>query len=74
MLNCDATFLAWIDCKALEVQSPYELFLKYGVGLNDGARFGDKNFVRLNFATPKKNLKEILKRMQKALDSISNAS
>ena len=72
ILNCDATFLAWIDCEALKVSNPYELFLKYGVGLNDGAKFGDKNFVRLNFATPKKNLEEILKRMQKAVDSLED--
>ena len=72
MLSSDATFLAWIDCQALHVANPYELFLKYGVGLNDGKRFGDKNFVRLNFATTRKNLEEILRRMQKAINSLNN--
>ncbi len=72
MLSSDATFLAWIDCQALHVANPYELFLKYGVGLNDGKRFGDENFVRLNFATTRKNLEEILRRMQKAIDSLKN--
>jgi cystathionine beta-lyase len=70
MLKCDATYLAWIDCGGLEQKSPYELFLKFGVGLSEGENFGDKDFVRLNFATTRKNLKEILKRMQKAVDSI----
>ena len=69
MLSCDATYLAWIDCSKLKTDSPYEFFLKFGVGLSDGEGFGDKNFVRLNFATTRKNLKEILKRMQKAIDS-----
>jgi len=72
MLSSDATFLAWIDCQALHVENPYELFLEYGVGLNDGKRFGDENFVRLNFATTRKNLEEILRRMQKAIDSLKN--
>jgi len=70
MLTCDATYLAWIDCNNLKVQDPYEFFLKYGIGLSEGGRFGDNNFIRLNFATTQKNLKEILKRMQKAMDSL----
>ena len=70
MLKSNATFLAWIDCKSLHVEDPYELFLGYGVGLSEGERFGDRNFVRLNFATTRENLKEILNRMQKAIDSV----
>jgi len=70
MLTCDATYLAWIDCSNLKIQDPYEFFLKYGIGLSEGGRFGDNNFIRLNFATTQKNLKEILKRMQKAMDSL----
>ena len=69
-LKQDATFLAWIDASALHVKSPYEFFLSFGVGLSDGEPFGDKNFVRLNFGTTKALLKEILERMQKALDSL----
>ncbi len=71
MLSNDATFLAWIDCSLLHVKSPYELFLKYGLGLSDGSAFGDTSFVRLNFATTKKNLQEILFRMQDAIDNLS---
>ena len=70
MLSCDATYLAWIDCSKLNQESPYEFFLKFKVGLSDGNGFGNKDFVRLNFATTKKNLNEILRRMQKAMDSI----
>ncbi|MBE0491252.1 MAG: putative C-S lyase [Sulfurospirillum sp.] len=70
LLSQDATFLAWIDATSLHVKSPYEFFLQHGVGLSDGAHFGDKNFVRLNFGTNKKTLKTILKRMQKAMDSL----
>jgi cystathionine beta-lyase len=70
MLTCDATYLAWIDCSALGVDDPYEHFLSYGAGLSEGGRFGDNNFIRLNFATTKKNLQELLSRMQKATDSL----
>ena len=70
LLDQEATFLAWIDASSLNVKSPYEFFLQYGVGLSDGEPFGDKNFVRLNFGTPKSVLEEILKRMQKAMDSL----
>lgn len=70
LLDQEATFLAWIDASALHVKSPYEFFLQHGVGLSDGEPFGDKNFVRLNFGTQKSVLEAILKRMQKAMDSV----
>ena len=70
MAKHEATFLAWIDCTALKTD-PYKLFLKHGVGLTDGNDFMGEGVVRLNFVTQKKNLKEILKRMQKALDSLN---
>lgn len=65
-LKHQATYLAWIDTRELKTDG-YELFLKYGVGLTDGKGFGGEGFVRLNFATSKILLKEILERMDKAL-------
>lgn len=70
MLKHEATFLAWIDASALKMKSPYEFFLKYGVGLSDGKDFGDKNFIRLNFGCSKETLQKALMRMQQALDSL----
>ncbi|AFL68795.1 MalY/PatB family protein [Sulfurospirillum barnesii] len=70
LLDQEATFLAWIDASALHVNNPYEFFLSFGVGLSDGEAFGDKNFIRLNFGTQKDLLEEILRRMQKAMDSL----
>lgn len=70
LLSQEATFLAWIDASNLGVEDPYAFFLHYGVGLSSGEPFGNKNFVRLNFGTQKATLKEILKRMQKAMDSL----
>ncbi|MFV0480977.1 MAG: MalY/PatB family protein [Campylobacteraceae bacterium] len=70
-LSMQATYLAWLDCKEL-CENPYELFLKNGVIFNDGKGFisGGAGFVRLNFGTSRTVLFEVLKRMQKAIDSV----
>lgn len=66
-----ATYLAWLDYTELSLKpSPYEFFLKQAnVALSDGAKFGKGNeqFVRLNFGTSRKLLKQGLDRMRKAL-------
>ncbi|MBE0496897.1 MAG: putative C-S lyase [Campylobacterales bacterium] len=66
LLDQQATFLAWIDCRDLGV-NPYELFLSHGVGLSNGKDFLGEGFVRLNFGCPRQTLKEILERMDTAL-------
>lgn len=67
----EGTYLAWLDCCDLGLrETPHEFFLREAhVGMNDGARFGHggEGFVRLNFATPRSNLTEGLKRMRRAL-------
>ena len=47
------------------------IFYLNGIGLSAGDGFGDNNFVRLNFGTTKKTLKEGLKRFKKALAKIN---
>jgi cysteine-S-conjugate beta-lyase len=72
--NPDATYLAWLDCSSLKLESsPYEFFLKRAhVVLSDGGRFGkgSEQFVRLNFGTSRKILEQGLDRMTKALRSL----
>jgi cystathionine beta-lyase len=67
----EATYLAWLDCRELELEpSPYEFFLSRAkVALSDGAAFGvpGRGFVRLNFATSRRILSEALQRMAAAL-------
>jgi len=70
LLSQDATFLAWIDASALHVKSPYAFFLQHGVGLSDGAPFGDAAFIRLNCGTRRALLTQILDRMQLAINSL----
>jgi cystathionine beta-lyase len=68
----EATFLAWLDCRRLDLQaSPYEFFLDSArVGLADGGDFGPPGVghARLNFGTSATILDEILSRMSRALD------
>lgn len=69
----EATYLAWLDCRDLDLApSPYRFFLdRARVALSDGASFGapGQGFVRLNFATSRAILSEALERMAKALRS-----
>jgi cystathionine beta-lyase len=66
MAHVEATYLAWIDCSALGVHNPAELFLEKGVGVYPGAQFGDARFVRLNFGTQRKRLEQALERIRSA--------
>jgi cystathionine beta-lyase len=72
MWRPEGTFLAWLDCRGLDLDvSPFEFFLnKAKVGLNDGQTFGASGagFVRMNFGCPKALLEEGLERMRIALD------
>jgi len=66
----EATFLMWLDCREIGLESPYKFFLeKARVGLNDGTAFGQQyaQFVRLNFGTPRANLEKAVSAMEKAL-------
>ncbi len=72
MCSVEATYLGWLDCKGTGIiEKPSEFFLnKAGVALSDGAEFGKggTNFVRLNFACPRKRLVQALEQMKNALD------
>jgi len=62
-----ATYLAWIDCEALDLPgAPAKTFLDRGrVALNDGADFGvgGARFVRANLGTSPEIVAEIVRRM-----------
>lgn len=59
-----ATYLAWLDVRALGFENPCAAFESGGVGLGDGADFGAPGFVRLNFGCPRGRLGEILGRVR----------
>ncbi len=71
-----ASFLAWLDCRALPLgapgRSPAAAFLERGrVALVDGAEYGAREgagYARLNFGTPAEVLTEAVRRMAAAVD------
>lgn len=70
----EGTYLAWLDCRTLlpGAASPADFFLAAArVMLTDGAACGDvgQGHVRLNFATPRPVLAEIVRRMAVAVRS-----
>ena len=70
-MSPESTYLAWLNCEKLDIAgSPAAHFLRRGkVALSAGHRFGAawKNHVRLNFATSRPILTELIDRMAKAL-------
>lgn len=63
----EATYLAWLDCSALDLgPEPHEEFLaRAGIAVSPGTQFGDggDGHVRINFATSRQILDEIIDRM-----------
>lgn len=68
----EATYLAWMDFSGLSGRrSPQAWLLEHArVALSEGADFGETGhgFVRLNFATPRPVLREILARIDAAVE------
>ena len=63
------TYLAWLDCSALDLDNPQQFFLEQAkVGLSPGLDFGDQHqqFVRLNFGCPRSLLEEGIARLERA--------
>jgi cystathionine beta-lyase len=60
----EATYLAWIDARAIDAENPLPHFEALGVGLSDGRDFGLPGYVRLNFGCPRALLERALERME----------
>ncbi|SDM77084.1 cystathione beta-lyase [Geodermatophilus siccatus] len=66
----EGTYLAWLDCRELELPEPGAFFLeRAGVALTDGALCGvaGTGFARLNVATPRPVLVQAVEQMGAAL-------
>ncbi len=68
MAPVEATYLAWIDVQKLNLSDPVAFFEKAGVGITNGAEFGQPGFVRLNFACSQKNLLLAIERIENAVN------
>ncbi len=66
--HCEATYLAWMDCTSLKLDNPYKYFLdEMNVSFVDGECFGDRQFVRINFACVYDQLVDVMDRLEKAV-------
>lgn len=74
MVKPEATYLAWLDCRDLNLPIPPQKFFleRARVALNDGADFGEpgRGYVRLNFACSRSTLTLALERMVHAIQSL----
>jgi len=71
MYPLEATFLAWINVTALQLEDVGKFFEDAGVGISPGIYFGDEKFIRLNFACRKSLLEESVKRIKQAVSSLA---
>jgi cysteine-S-conjugate beta-lyase len=65
------TYLAWLDCRPLGIEDPTSFFLEEAkVALTGGVSFGApaQGYVRLNFATSRDILTQIVDRMAAAVE------
>ena len=72
----DATYLMWLDCRGLAMDNETLgkfMIEKAGLGLNEGYTFGRSlnGYMRLNAACPRSVLKQAMKQLKEAVDSIS---
>ena len=67
MPHLEATYLAWLDVRALGLAHPVAHFEAHGLGLSNGADFGAPGFLRLNFGCAQSVLAEGLKRFTAAV-------
>ena len=73
----ESTFLSWLDCSALGLDDPARFFLDHArVAVSDGPPFGPgcDQYVRLNFATSRALLEQIVVAMGAAVRAHGPAS
>lgn len=63
VIRPEATYLAWLDCRQLNLENPARFFEDAGVGLSDGADFSRPGFLRLNFGCARSTLEQALARI-----------
>lgn len=67
MTPLEATYLAWLDVRALDLDNPHAFFEQHGLGFSNGVDFGAPGFLRMNFGCRRSLLHEALQRFQRAV-------
>ncbi|MDR1889980.1 MAG: PatB family C-S lyase [Zoogloeaceae bacterium] len=73
MTHIEATYLAWLDVRQLDLANPVAYFESQGLGLSNGADFGAPGWVRLNFGCAPELLDHALVRLQQAIEHVATA-
>ncbi len=71
MTPVQASYLAWLDMRSLELDNPRAWLLEHGLDLSDGALFGGPGYLRLNFGCPRSRLRRAIDTLTAAVRSIS---
>jgi cystathionine beta-lyase len=69
MARVEATYLAWLDVRALGLENPAAHFEAHGLGFSPGSHFGAEGFVRCNFACARPTMEEACRRLEKAAEA-----
>ncbi|MBC8508300.1 MAG: pyridoxal phosphate-dependent aminotransferase [Anaerolineales bacterium] len=74
MANPEGTYLAWLDCKGMDIEDkPCDFFMENArVAMNDGDWFGagGEGHIRFNFGAPRSLVKEALEKMKEAIATL----
>ena len=70
MTPVEATYLAWLDARALKLPDPAAHFLAHGMRLGDGQYFGAPGYLRLSFACPRTHLDLAITRLRAGLQAV----
>ncbi|MDH6580218.1 aminotransferase class I/II-fold pyridoxal phosphate-dependent enzyme [Kitasatospora sp. MAP5-34] len=70
----DATYLAWLDCRRVadrlgEDDLAGRVLRAGGLAVSDGRHYGCPGFLRLNLATPRLLVEEMIRRLARGLDA-----
>jgi cystathionine beta-lyase len=69
MTHVEATYLAWLDCRALGHDDTAAHFQRFGLGFQGGRDFGLPGFLRWNFGTTLANTRTALGRFREACEA-----
>jgi cystathionine beta-lyase len=65
----EATYLAWLDVRALGLENPVAHFEAHGIGLSNGVDFYAPGFLRFNFGCPPTMMEQGLARLKAGYDA-----
>lgn len=69
MAQVEATYLAWLDVSALDLEDPMIHFEAHGLGFSDGKEFSGRGYVRFNFGCNRATLTEACDRLAGAVEA-----